>query len=81
MKKKSHSKSFLRNWIKPIVNPSHLKYIIPKYIKYLRDFHLVATLQWNVVARGLNRRIHIQHPCATECNESRATWWCKVRIA
>ena len=37
MKKNKHSKFFLRNWIKPIVNISHLKYIIPKYIKYLRD--------------------------------------------
>lgn len=37
MKEKRHSKSVLRNWIKPIVNISNLKHIIPKYIKYLKD--------------------------------------------
>ena len=46
MKKKKHSKSFLRNWIKPIVNPSHLKYIIPKYIKYLRDWKKYSRMKY-----------------------------------
>ena len=37
MKERRHSQSVLRNWIKPIVNISNLKHIIPKYIKYLKD--------------------------------------------
>ena len=46
MKKKRHSKFFLRNWIKPIVSTSHLKYIIPKYIKYLRDWKKYSRMKY-----------------------------------
>ena len=46
MKKKRYSKSFLRNWIEPIVNISHLKHIIPKYIKYLRDWKKYSRMKY-----------------------------------
>ena len=37
MKEKRHSKSFLRNFIKPIINVSNIKHAIPKYINYIKD--------------------------------------------
>ena len=46
MKKKRHSKFFLRNWIKPIFNPSHLKHIIPKCLKYLRDWKKYSPMKY-----------------------------------
>ena len=46
MKKKWHSKFFLRNWIKPIVNPTHIKYLIPKNIKYLRDWKKYSRMEY-----------------------------------
>ena len=46
MNKKKHTKFFLRNWIRPIVNPSHLKHIIPKYIKYLRDWKKYSRMEY-----------------------------------
>ena len=46
MKKKKHSKFFLKNWIKPIVNPSHLKHLIPKYLKYLRDWKKYSRMKY-----------------------------------
>jgi hypothetical protein len=46
MKKKRYSKFFLKNWIKPIFNLSHLKYIIPKYIKYLRDWKKYSHMKY-----------------------------------
>ncbi|GAH77687.1 unnamed protein product [marine sediment metagenome] len=46
MKKKKNSKFFLKNWIKPIVNPSHLKHLIPKYLKYLRDWKKYSRMKY-----------------------------------
>ncbi|MEE9377751.1 MAG: DUF268 domain-containing protein [Candidatus Lokiarchaeia archaeon] len=46
MKKKRHYKLFVRNWLKPIVNISHLKYIIPKYNKYLRDWKKYSHMKY-----------------------------------
>ncbi len=46
MKKKRQIKSFVSNWMKPIVNISHLKYIIPKYIKYLRDWKKYSHMKY-----------------------------------
>lgn len=46
MKERRHSQSVLRNWIKPIVNPSHLKHIVPKYIKYLRDWKKYSRMKY-----------------------------------
>ncbi|MFX1274386.1 MAG: DUF268 domain-containing protein [Promethearchaeota archaeon] len=46
MTKKRHSKFFLRNWIKPIINISHIKHLIPKYIKYLRDWKNYSQMKY-----------------------------------
>jgi len=46
MKKKGYSKFFLRNWIKPIVNVSYLKNLIPKYLKYLRDWKRYSRMKY-----------------------------------
>lgn len=46
MKEKRHSKSLLRNLIKPIVNISNLKHLIPKYIKYFRDWKKYSSMKY-----------------------------------
>ena len=46
MKEKRHSKSFLRNFIKPIINISNIKYAIPKYIKYIRDWKKYSRMNY-----------------------------------
>ncbi len=46
MKEKKHSKSVLRNFIKPIFNISNLKFIIPKYIKYFKDWKKYSNMKF-----------------------------------
>ena len=46
MKEKRHSKSVLRNWMKPIINVSNLKHLIPEYIKYLRDWKKYSRMKY-----------------------------------
>jgi len=36
--KKKHSDFFLKKWINPVVNLSNLKSIVPKYLKFIRDW-------------------------------------------
>lgn len=44
--KKKHSNRFLKNWINPVVNISNLKSILPKYLKYIRDWRKYSQMKY-----------------------------------
>jgi len=45
MEKKKHSGSFIKNWLKPIINTSNLKRVFPKYISYFRDWKKYSSME------------------------------------